>query len=113
MRGLSWYVVLLACATACGGESASRSNDDEDATGGIGGAGGTAGSGAGTAGASAGTAGAGGMGSGGAGCEGPVTPPALELFPACESFVPSLGPQDLDWVGLDPFDGEFMVHRFR
>jgi hypothetical protein len=27
--------------------------------------------------------------------------------------VPSLSPQDIDWVGLDPFEGEFMVHRFR
>ena len=52
-------------------------------------------------------------GSGGTRCEGPVTPPTLELFPACANFVPSLSPQDLDWVGLDPAEGELMVHRFR
>jgi hypothetical protein len=110
MRGLAWCGVLVACATACGGESASKANDDE---GGTGGAGGTAGSGAGTTGASAGSTGAAGTGgSGAASCEGPVTPPTLELRPYCADFVPSLSPQALDWAGLDPFEGEFMVHRF-
>jgi hypothetical protein len=48
-------------------------------------------------------------------CDAPIPPPQLNLFPNCDSFLPNLTGNEVDWVGLEPVAGSpgLIGHRFR